>query len=223
MVTKARAALVLLAVWLSAATALGTVDAAAWRREILVGANKDSYFVWVLRWNQHEGSAYPYSESISLERRALADRAVLEAHDVTAAGLSADEDSEAWKREPELVPLFDVTTYLRENDVSPAFSVDTGCDASFREGALVFTRGEAVASILDADEVRARLGAWGEEPRVVGGCQVLRMGPGSATDIRFYTIQLNEAADDVDWLELLLPVPDAKVRAAVARLELLRN
>ena len=75
-----------------------------------------------------------------------------------------------------------------------------------------------MATILDADEVKAGLGTWSEGARVVGGCQAVWMDQAQTTGVSFYTIQLNEPADDVDWLELLLPVPVAKVRAALDRL-----
>jgi hypothetical protein len=127
-------ALAVAATLLSTGTALGTVAPAAGRREILLGSNKDSYFVWVLHWDQREGEAYPYHESMTLERRALADQSTLEAHDVSAARLAYGDDSQELNRTGDLVPLFDVTTYLRENDVSPAFSTDLGCDARSATG-----------------------------------------------------------------------------------------
>lgn len=217
MASTVRVALALAAAALSTGTALATVSPASWRREILLGSNRDSYFVWVLRWSRREGEAYPYHDSITLERRSLVDQSTLERHEVSAARVAYDDDAQPLNRTPDLVPLFDLTSYLRENEVSPAFSDDWGCGASFRDGALVLTKGNAVATILDADEVKTRLGVWGEDARVVGGCQVVWTDE-KQPRVSFYTVQLNEPAEDVDWLELVLPVPADKVRAALDHL-----
>jgi hypothetical protein len=207
-----------------AVSARATPNAATWRRELLLGSNKDSYFVWVLKWGQG-GYSHTYGAGMALERRSLHDRTVLESHDVLRFGASNLENPREWKRTPGDVAAFDIVAYLREQEVSPSFSQDYAFGAELREGALVLVEGDHAALLLGPSELEAQLSlplAEMREVRVVPTCQVTDTNRHHTEETWFYTLQFNSPSIDDDWSEVLLVVPGARVLEAIERLRTLR-
>lgn len=196
-----------------------TPNPAAWRRETLLGANSAFFFVWVANWAQ-PGSHYQSSESAFIEKVRFADRRVVESHQVLGASVKYAFDEDVWESEYEELPEFDLTGFMRENRVSPAFSTDLhwlDWEVVIRDGELVLTEDGLSATILTGEEIADQIPEVGEgyeEPEVVGCQTVSPTGQETAKAMLFFLVQLNSAYWDDDWSEVLLLVPSEKVELA---------
>lgn len=145
-------------VWLMLLTVCGlstaanaTPDPGAWRREVLLGSNRDSYFVWISTWAQ-PGSDHSYSASMAVECCSLRDHRAIESHDLVRYSANEFDPAGSWRHTPASLAPFDVASYLRDQAASPSFSEDYAVDVH---------RGLATAP--------CRLhGAWGTYPGDLG-------------------------------------------------------
>lgn len=201
-------AIVLLLPSLSSATP----GAASWRREVLLGANDDFYFVWVAKWSQ-PGSHYTSRESVTVHTARFDNNVAVDSVLVLAAHHTFIQSQGPWEASYSELPQFDLAQFLSENRIRPAFTSEWPKDVAIEDGALV-VRGEFGSKVvLTRSEIGELVPSIGRDPHIVQ-CQRVRRMNRSGPLVLFFTIRFNTSHDDDDWTEVLIPVTLEQVQRA---------
>lgn len=190
-----------------AGAALATPDAATWRRQTLVGDNARHFFRYVASGEQ-PGTYYSYSRSLRLEKVRKADLRVMETFVLQNVTYSQDAQSERWSQVSAPVRPFDLSRYLRSNEVHIAFAEDLFLHRTFAIDSTgvweVFEDGPI--QIATRKELERQIPLLGEDPTVAG---IESCGPESDTYLRIWS---GSAGWDSDWSEDLLLVRRSVLR-----------
>ena len=187
---------------LGPSTALGTPSAAEWRREVLLGVDREAYVVWVARWWQN-GWNHRYEESMALERRSLVLDAVLESFPLgTIRGI--DIDGLGWTREQIRESEFDLGRFVATHGVSPVFPARS-CEVGLEQGALVLRSEDELALLMTADELRAAIPDLSSDATVSSCYHVPTRGQVDQA-VHFFAIRYGHQHWDTSWAERLVRV-----------------
>jgi hypothetical protein len=155
----------------------------------------------VSHWSQ-KGYHHSSEASTSLRKVRLTDRHVVEEILVFSASYM-DHDTTLVA-----VDGFDMSKYLRENRVIPAFASDITHRVVVQDSALcALFAGDEREVLLTKEDLQKQIGRFMYHPRVVGRCDVDFAVAAETRTVSFFSIQLNSASYDDNWSEILVLVP----------------
>lgn len=194
--------------------ASATPGAATWHRETLIGENGSSY-VLLISDHVNEGTYYRWREVQRVERIDKRSGKTIEALPIREVDFVSDMQTLAPSR-----TAFDLAAYAAAHQLSAPFTHDesphvVGLDST---GLVVRWDGRSEL-IVPMATIRARFVPSGEpdEPRLIG-IEFTRARPDSGLGrMQYYRILSSPAGSDISSSEVVIMVPEERIRQALDR------